>query len=127
MLKTEPRSAYSTCTRGVDIGTNRHIYQSIADIAVRDGVGGIWYSTDARELVGVVHRVIVMLQGRINAELAGHDVTVDRIVRASVVDATPAERRGRCPPGARLSAISGSGVIRPALVFVGLLVIDIGL
>ena len=72
-------------TRGVDVGTKRHIYALIAEIAQR-GVGVIWYSTDARELVGVVHRVIVMLGGRINAELTGTDVTVDRIVRASVMD-----------------------------------------
>jgi ribose transport system ATP-binding protein len=73
-------------TRGVDIGTKWHIYALIAEIA-RSGVAVIWYSTDARELVGVVHRVIVMLQGRINAELTGEDVAVDRIVRASVIHA----------------------------------------
>jgi ribose transport system ATP-binding protein len=74
-------------TRGVDIITKRHIYALIAEIA-RAGVAVIWYSTDARELVGVVHRVIVMLQGRINVELTGDDIAVDRIVRASVVAAT---------------------------------------
>ena len=86
-LKTAPAILLlNDVTRGVDISTKRHIYQLIADIAER-GVAVIWYSTDARELVGVVHRVIVMLQGQINAELLGHDVTVDRIVRASVVGA----------------------------------------
>jgi ribose transport system ATP-binding protein len=77
-------------TRGVDIGTKRHIYALIAEIA-RSGVAVIWYSTDARELVGVVHRVIVMLQGRVNVELTGADVTVDRIVRASVVYASSSQ------------------------------------
>ncbi len=48
----------------------------------------VWYSTDARELVGVVHRVFVMLQGRINEELTGDNITVGRIVRASVVGAS---------------------------------------
>ena len=71
-------------TRGVDIGTKRHIYQLIAEIAQR-GVGVIWYSTDARELVGVAHRVLVMLHGKVSAELAGAQLTVDNIVRASVV------------------------------------------
>ena len=81
-------------TRGVDIGTKRQIYEVIASIA-REGVGVIWYSTDARELVGVAHRVLVMLGGRISAELTGEDVTVDRIVHAAVlgsaatVDARP--------------------------------------
>jgi ribose transport system ATP-binding protein len=73
-------------TRGVDIGTKRQIYDLIAEIA-RAGTGIIWYSTDARELVGVVHRVVVLLEGSINAELTGADITVDQIVHASVVAA----------------------------------------
>jgi ribose transport system ATP-binding protein len=77
-------------TRGVDIGTKRLIYALIAEIAPK-GVAVAWYSTDARELVGVVHRVLVMLQGRINEELTGDDITVDRIVRASVVGASFAQ------------------------------------
>jgi ribose transport system ATP-binding protein len=76
-------------TRGVDVGTKRHIYDVIAAIAAT-GVGIIWYSTDARELVGVAHRVLVMLHGRISAELTGADVTVDRIVHAAVVGTNPA-------------------------------------
>jgi ABC-type sugar transport system ATPase subunit len=64
-------------------GTKRLIYALIAESA-RKGVAVIWYSTDARELVGVVHRVLVMLQGRINEELTGDNIAVDRIVRASV-------------------------------------------
>jgi ribose transport system ATP-binding protein len=71
-------------TRGVDVGTKRQIYALIAEIA-RAGTGVIWYSTDARELVGVVHRVVVLLEGAVNAELTGEDITVDRIVHASVV------------------------------------------
>ncbi len=71
-------------TRGVDIGTKRHIYDVIAGVA-REGVGVIWYSTDARELVGVAHRVLVMLGGRIAAELTGDDMTADRIVEAAVL------------------------------------------
>ena len=96
-------------TRGVDIATKRHIYALIAEIA-RRGVAVLWYSTDARELVGVVHRVIVMLQGRVNAELSGEDITVDRIVRASVVQTASKPGRGRCPEralAASRSAITG--------------------
>jgi ribose transport system ATP-binding protein len=77
-------------TRGVDIGTKRLIYALIAEIA-RNGVAVVWYSTDARELVGIVHRILVMLQGRINEELTGDNITVDRIVRASVVSASVAQ------------------------------------
>jgi ribose transport system ATP-binding protein len=84
-LQTKPSILLlNDVTRGVDIATKRQIYALIAEIA-RCGVAIVWYSTDARELAGVVHRVIVMLQGGINAELTGDEVAVDRIVRASVV------------------------------------------
>lgn len=71
-------------TRGVDIGTKHQIYKVIAEIA-KQGVGVLWYSTDARELVGVAHRILVMLHGRITAELTGSDVTVNRIIHAAVM------------------------------------------
>lgn len=89
-LLREPRILLlNDVTRGVDVGTKRHIYEVIAAIAA-SGVSVIWYSTDARELVGVAHRVLVMLHGRISAELTGADVTVDRIVHAAVVGTNPA-------------------------------------
>jgi ABC-type sugar transport system ATPase subunit len=71
-------------TRGVDIGTKRHIYEIVAGIA-REGVGIIWYSTDARELVGVAHRVLVLHGGRIAAELTGAALTASGIVEAAVL------------------------------------------
>jgi ribose transport system ATP-binding protein len=71
-------------TRGVDVGAKRHIYGVVA-AAAREGVGVIWYSTDARELVGVAHRVLVMLGGGVAAELEGSDLTPDRIVQAAVL------------------------------------------
>jgi ribose transport system ATP-binding protein len=91
-LKTQPAILLlNDVTRGVDVATKRHIYAMVAEIATR-GVGIIWYSTDARELVGVAHRVLVLLQGRVNADLRGRDVSVERIIRASVIDAGSAMR-----------------------------------
>jgi ribose transport system ATP-binding protein len=87
-LLTEPRVLLlNDVTRGVDVGTKQHIYEVISQIA-RRGIAVIWYSTDARELVGVAHRVLVMLHGRVSAELAGEDLEVDRIVHAAVVGAS---------------------------------------
>lgn len=84
-LLTKPRILLlNDVTRGVDVATKRQIYDTIARLAA-EGAGVIWYSTDARELVGVAHRVIVMLHGRISAELSGADATVDRIIHAAVV------------------------------------------
>ena len=69
-------------TRGVDIGTKTQIYAIIAELAA-SGMGVILYSTDAHELVGLAHRVIVMIDGRVRAELAGDELTAEGIVRAS--------------------------------------------
>ena len=69
-------------TRGVDIGTKTQIYAIIVELAA-SGVGIILYSTDAHELVELAHRVIVMIDGRITAELAGEELTAEGIVRAS--------------------------------------------
>ena len=73
--------------RRLDAMQSSDIYEVIVGIA-REGVGVIWNSTDARELVGVTHRVLVMLGGRIAAELTGSDVTADRIVEAAVLGGT---------------------------------------
>jgi ABC-type sugar transport system ATPase subunit len=56
-------------TRGVDVGTKRYIYHVIAAIApLASASSGI---PPMRELVGVAHRVLVMLHGCISAELTG--------------------------------------------------------
>ena len=71
-------------TRGVDIATKLQIYELIADIAAH-GVAVLWYSTDTLELCGLAHRVLVMLEGRINATLSEEEITSESIVRASMV------------------------------------------
>ena len=69
-------------TRGVDIGTKTQIYAIITELAA-SGMGIILYSTDAHELIELAHRVSVMIDGRIKAELAGDQLTAEGIVRAS--------------------------------------------
>ena len=82
-LLTEPAVLLlNDVTRGVDIGTKTQIYAIIAELAA-SGMGIILYSTDAHELVGLAHRVIVMIDGRTRAELEGDELTAEGIVRAS--------------------------------------------
>ena len=69
-------------TRGVDIGTKTQIYAIIAELAA-SGMGIILYSTDAHELIELAHRVSVMIDGRVRAELSGDELTAEGIVRAS--------------------------------------------
>ncbi len=55
-------------TRGVDIGTKVQIYHLLADLAA-SGVGILLYTTDISELVNLSHRVYVMVEGQLRAEL----------------------------------------------------------
>jgi ABC-type sugar transport system ATPase subunit len=80
-------------TRGVDIGTKSQIYAIITELAA-SGMGIILYSTDAHELTELAHRVSVMIDGRIKADLAGDQLTAEGIVRAS----TSAEDRRAAAP-----------------------------
>jgi ribose transport system ATP-binding protein len=55
-------------TRGVDVATKHEIYALINRLA-REGRAIVLYSSDAEELAHLAHRVLVMREGRIAAEL----------------------------------------------------------
>ena len=57
-------------------------------------MGIILYSTDSHELTELAHRLSVMIDGRIGAELAGGQLTAEGIVQAS----TSAEDRRAATP-----------------------------
>lgn len=56
-------------TRGVDVGAKRDIYFLVARLAA-EGRGIVVVSSELLELIGLCHRVIVMRQGRLVADLA---------------------------------------------------------
>lgn len=66
-------------TQGVDIGAKQTIYDAI-DAAAREGVGVLVCSSEAKELVRLCDRVLVMRNGRVTAELSGPDLTETRLV-----------------------------------------------
>ncbi len=72
-------------TRGVDVATKSEIYALVGRLAAQ-GKAILFYSSDAEELAHLTHRVLVMREGRIAAELTGH-TTAEDIVSASVRDA----------------------------------------
>jgi rhamnose transport system ATP-binding protein len=74
-------------TRGVDVGAKRAIYDLIASLAA-SGMAVLVISSEMAEVLGLAHRVLVMRQGRIQAELTGGDITEPNIVRAAF-GATP--------------------------------------
>ncbi|WP_084074454.1 ATP-binding cassette domain-containing protein [Demequina sp. NBRC 110052] len=68
-------------TAGVDIGTKQEIY-TLLDEATAAGKAVVFHSTEDAEME-ICDRVYVMRDGQITAELAGDEVSVPNIVRAS--------------------------------------------
>lgn len=73
-------------TRGVDVATKHEIYELMVQLA-REGRAVLFYSSDAEELAHLAHRVLVMREGRIAAEIAGPGITAEQIVSAAVREA----------------------------------------
>lgn len=69
--------------RGVDVGAKADIFSLLRELA-RSGVGILFYSTDATELVGNCHRVAVFHDHTVEAILEGAALTEENIARAAV-------------------------------------------
>jgi ABC-type sugar transport system ATPase subunit len=69
-------------TRGVDVGAKRAIYDLLTTLAA-DGLGVLLISSDIEEVLGLVHRVLVMRTGAITAELSGGGLTEAAILGAA--------------------------------------------
>jgi ribose transport system ATP-binding protein len=70
-------------TRGIDVGAKEEIHILI-DRAGAEGAAVLVASTDTDELVRLAHRVVIMREGAIAAELSGGDMTVENIERAQL-------------------------------------------
>jgi ribose transport system ATP-binding protein len=66
-------------TQGVDVGAKQQIFRLIRD-AADAGVAVIVATTEYEDLAGVCNRVLVLREGRRAAELAGANLTQDRLV-----------------------------------------------
>jgi ribose transport system ATP-binding protein len=71
-------------TKGVDVATKQQIYRLIRDLAERNDVAVIVYTSDMLELIGVCDRVLIMNHGFLTAILKGDDITEENIMKASV-------------------------------------------
>ncbi|AYG05226.1 sugar ABC transporter ATP-binding protein [Gryllotalpicola protaetiae] len=69
-------------TRGVDVGSRRAIYDLLVEQAAR-GVGVLMISSDLDEVLGLAHRVLVMRNGAVSAELEGERMTEANVLRAA--------------------------------------------
>lgn len=72
-------------TRGVDVGSKRAIYDLLTDLA-KDGLGIIVISSDLEEVLGLAHRVVVMRQGKIVAELSGRAMNEQSVLEAAFAE-----------------------------------------
>jgi ribose transport system ATP-binding protein len=82
-LQSEPRLLIlDEPTQGVDVGTRREIYDLVLDLA-RRGVPLLVISADFQELAELCDRVIVVRARKAGTELAGDEVTQDRIAAES--------------------------------------------
>jgi ribose transport system ATP-binding protein len=70
-------------TRGVDVSTKQEIYDLIMAQASA-GKAILVFSSETEEVARLSHRVIVLREGRINAELTGAGIQAERIVAAAI-------------------------------------------
>jgi simple sugar transport system ATP-binding protein/ribose transport system ATP-binding protein len=73
-------------TRGIDVGAKRGIYELIHRLAA-EGLGVLLISSELEEVLGLAHRVLVVWNGRIVAELAGEAATEEAVMRAAFGEA----------------------------------------
>jgi len=67
-------------TRGIDVGAKSEIYRLLNDLA-QQGKAIIMISSELPEILRMSHRVIVMCEGRITAELEIADATQETIMK----------------------------------------------
>ena len=66
-------------TQGVDVGARADIYRLIHE-AVAEGAAAIIVASDFEELAHVVHRAIILRDGRLVAEVSGAELTPERVL-----------------------------------------------
>jgi rhamnose transport system ATP-binding protein len=70
-------------TAGVDVGARAEIYSLIAGLAA-EGAAIVVVSSDVTEMLGLGHRIVVMSEGVVTAELSGSEATEEAVVRAQL-------------------------------------------
>jgi rhamnose transport system ATP-binding protein len=70
-------------TQGVDVQTKAEVHTLIADLA-RQGLAVILISSELPELIGMCHRILVLREGRIAAEMERGSATQERILQAAI-------------------------------------------
>ena len=69
-------------SRGIDIGAKTEVFEIIHEFSER-GLSIIVISSELKEIMAIADRIYVLSNGKCTAELTGHDITEDNLVRAS--------------------------------------------
>jgi ABC-type sugar transport system ATPase subunit len=69
-------------TRGIDVGAKAEIYALMVEL-LRRGAAIVMVSSELPEVLGMSHRVLVVRDGRIQAEFARDDATPDKVIAAA--------------------------------------------
>lgn len=72
-------------TRGIDVGAKSEIYDLLYQLAT-EGMAIVVVSSDLPEVMGICDRLMVMCEGRINAEVARSDFRENQILAAALPD-----------------------------------------
>lgn len=79
-LQLEPRvQLLHEPTQGIDVGSRKQVFAAIRD-ATGAGMGVVIASAEYEDLAGIATRVLVFRNGRIVRELAGENLTKERII-----------------------------------------------
>ena len=93
-------------TAGVDVGAKAEIYR-LFDVALQGGAAIVIVSTDFEEVAKVCHRALIFNRGRVVAELAADDLSVENLLAA----ASASVRRSEPLFGAPASSSDGAHAV----------------
>jgi ribose transport system ATP-binding protein len=66
-------------TRGIDVGSKAEIYALMVEL-LKAGAGIVMVSSELPEVLGMSHRILVVRDGAIAAELSASEATPDRVI-----------------------------------------------
>jgi ribose transport system ATP-binding protein len=73
-------------TQGVDVGARRLIFSIIADLS-KAGAAVLLVSVEHEDLARLSHRVLVLRDGVVGAEISGSDLSKEKITEESLISA----------------------------------------
>jgi ribose transport system ATP-binding protein len=76
-------------TRGVDVGAKFEIYQLMRQLN-KEGIAILMISSELTEILGLSDRILVMREGRIEAELKPSETTEEQVIELATTRAVAA-------------------------------------